>query len=325
MKMLAEDIKNLSFKKVYLLFGEEAYLRSQYKNRLTAALADPSDTMNVSRFHGKGIDAAEIIGLAETLPFFAERRLILVEDSGFFKNKCDELADYLPSMPDSTCLLFVETEVDKRSRMFKAVKSQGRIVEFQSPDERTLMRWILGILKKEGRQITEATLHLFLESTGTDMENISQELEKLLSYTAGRNVITSEDVEAICTVQTTNQIFDMIRAVAEKKQKTALNLYYDLLALKEPPMRILFLLARQFNQLLLVKSLMAKGYDKTAIASKAGIAPFVASRCMAQSKSFTQAQLKSAVEDCVDAEEAVKTGRMGDVMSVELLLVRYSQ
>lgn len=325
MKMLAEDIKNQTFKKVYLLFGEEAYLRSQYKNRLTAALADPDDTMNVSRFESKGISPSELVSLAETLPFFAERRLILVEDSGFFKNKCDELSDYLPAMPDSTCMIFVESEVDKRSRMFKAVKAAGRVTEFQTQDERTLMRWILGLLKKEGRQITEATLRLFLECTGTDMENIARELEKLLSYTLGRDVITSEDVETICTTQTTNQIFDMVRAVAEKKQKTALALYYDLLALKEPPMRILFLLARQFNQLLLVKSLMARGYDKSAIASKAGIAPFVAARCMAQAKSFTKEQLHAALTDCVDAEEAVKTGRMGDVMSVELLLVKYSQ
>ena len=92
MKMLAEDIKNGSFKSSYLLYGEEAYLRTQYKNRLKNALADPSDTMNFSRFEGKGINPAEIISLAETLPFFAERRLILIEDSGFLKNKCYELA-----------------------------------------------------------------------------------------------------------------------------------------------------------------------------------------------------------------------------------------
>lgn len=72
------------------------------------------------------------------------------------------------------------------------------------------------------------------------MENISMELAKLLSYTEGRDVITTEDVDAICTVQTTGQVFEMIRALSEKKQKRALDLYYDLLALKEPPMRILF-------------------------------------------------------------------------------------
>ena len=324
MKMLAEDIKNGNFKNVYLLYGEEAYLRNQYRTRLAHALADPEDTMNVSRFEGKGIDPAEIISLADTLPFFAERRLILIEDSGFFKNKCDELADYLPSLPDTTCLLFVETEVDKRNRLYKAVQKQGRAVEFQIQDERTLMRWILGILKKEGRKITESTLQHFLTCTGTDMENISMELEKLLCYTEGRDVITTEDVDAICTVQVTGQIFEMIRAIAEKKQKQALDLYYDLLALKEPPMRILFLIARQFNQLLLVKSLAVKGMDKNTIASRAQMAPFIAARCMSQARSFTMEQLTAAVQDCVDAEEAVKTGQMTDVLSVELLIIKYS-
>ena len=324
MKMLAEDIKNGSFKSSYLLYGEEAYLRTQYKNRLKNALADPSDTMNFSRFDGKGIDPAEIISLAETLPFFAERRLILIEDSGFFKNKCDELADYLPNMPDTTCLLFVETEVDKRNRLYKAVQKYGRVTEFQLQDERTLMKWILGTLKKENKKITESTLQLFLERTGSDMENIHMELEKLLSYTIGREVITSEDVEEICTMQTTGQSFEMIRAIAEKKQRLALDLYYDLLALKEPPMRILFLIARQFNQLLLVKSLTAKGMDRASVASKAQVAPFIAGRLMTQAKSFTMQQLRNAVQDCVDAEEAVKTGRMTDVLSVEILIVKYS-
>ncbi len=324
MKMLAEDIKNGSFKSSYLLYGEEAYLRTQYKNRLKNALADPSDTMNFSRFEGKGINPAEIISLAETLPFFAERRLILIEDSGFFKNKCDELADYLPNMPDTTCLLFVETEVDKRNRLYKAVQKYGRVTEFQLQDERTLMKWILGTLKKENKKITESTLQLFLERTGSDMENIHMELEKLLSYTIGREVITSEDVEEICTMQTTGQIFEMIRAIAEKKQRLALDLYYDLLALKEPPMRILFLIARQFNQLLLVKSLTAKGMDRASVASKAQVAPFIAGRLMTQARSFTMQQLRNAVQDCVDAEEAVKTGRMTDVLSVEILIVKYS-
>ena len=312
MKMLAEDIKNGNFKTAYLLCGEEAYLRNQYKNRLAQALCDPSDTMNFSRFEGKNIVPAEIISLADTLPFFADRRLILIEDSGFFKNKCDELADYLPKMPDTTCILFVETEVDKRNRLYKAVQKQGRITEFQTQDERTLMKWILGTLKKENRKITEATLQLFLEHTGTDMENIAMELEKLLSYTEGRDVITSQDVNEICTVQTTGQIFEMIRALAEKNQK-------------EPPMRILFLIARRFHQLLLVKSLAAKGYDRAAIASRAKIAPFVAGRCMAQAKSFTTEQLKTAVQDCVQAEEDVKTGKIADTLSVELLILKYSK
>lgn len=324
MKMLAEDIRNQKFHSVYLLYGEEVYLRNQYRDRLREALADPEDTMNVSRFEGKNINPREIIDLAETLPFFADRRLILIEDSGFFKNKCDELADYLPELPDSTCILFIETEVDKRSRMYKALTKKGRAVEFQTQDTRTLMKWILGMLKKEGKQISERAMNMFLACTGTDMENIYQELQKLLSYTEGRETITEQDIEAICTVQTTGQIFEMVRALAEKDQQRVLSLYYDLLALREPPMRILFLIARQFQQLLLVKSLANRGMDKNRVAKEAGLQPFIAGRLLGQARAFTQQQLQTALQDCVQAEEDVKTGKIADVLSVELLLMRYS-
>ena len=316
MKMLAEDIKNQAFKTSYLLYGEEAYLRSQYRDRLKNALVDPQDTMNLSHFEGKSIRPEEIIDLAETLPF--------VENSEFFKTKCDKLADYLPAMPDTTCLIFVEAAADKRNRLFKAVKDRGRVTEFQTQDEATLTKWILSILKREDKQISRSALNLFLEKTGTDMEHISRELEKLLSYTYGRDAITPQDVEEICTVLTTNRIFDMIRAIAEKNQKHALELYYDLLTLKESPRGILSLLARQFQQLLLIKSLLVKGYDQPAIASKTGLAPFIVRRLMGQARNFTNKQLKDALADCAKAVEDVTTGRMNDVLSVELLLIKYS-
>ena len=155
-----------------------------------------------------------------------------------------------------------ETEVDKRGKVYKAIKNTGRVVEFKRQDERTLARWVLGILKKEGKNITEETMHAFLGRTGSDMENIERELEKLLCYTLGREVITTKDVEEICTEQTENRIFEMIQAITEKNQKKALNLYADLLEMKEPPMRILFLIARQFNQLLQLKSLSAQGMKR---------------------------------------------------------------
>lgn len=328
MKMLAEDIKNGVFKSAYLLYGEEAYLRLQYRDRLKNALADPADTMNVSCFQGKGIRPEEIIDLAETLPFFADRRVILVEDSDFFKNKCDLLADYLPSMPDTACLIFVEAgtdRVNKSNRLYKAVKAKGRVVEFGAQSEATLTKWILGILKREKKQISRPALDLFLKRSGLDMAHISAELEKLICYTYGREEITLQDIQEICTIQIEDRIFDMVRAIAEKKQTLALNLYYDLLSLKKSPRAILSLIGRQFQKLLLVKSLMAKGYDQASIASKAQLHPFVAKLYMQQSRRFSQEQLEAALRDCVNSEEAVNTGHMEERLSVELLIMTCSQ
>lgn len=324
MKSIQEDIKTGNFKQSYLLFGEEAYLKHQYKEKLLNALNPDGDTMNFSRYEGKGVDVKQLIDLCETMPFFAERRIILLENTGFFKNKCEELADYMKSLPDYLVLVFSESEVDKRSRMYKAVKSGGRVTEFAKQDEKTLMRWAAGILGKEGRKITQRDMELFLTKTGTDMGNIRMELEKLITYTEGQDIVTAEDIEAVCVTQTTNKIFDMVRAVTEKNQKKALELYYDLLTLKEPPMRILFLLAKQFRQLLLTKKMSGEGASQNEIATRLGVPSFVVRNISACARSYTVEELEQAVEDFVDAEEAVKTGRLGDVLSVELLIVKYS-
>ena len=325
MKSLNEDLKTGQFKQIYLLYGEEAYLKKLYKNRFVKAMVPEGDTMNYRYFEGKNTNPKEIIDLAETLPFFAERRLIVLENTGFLKNATPELAEYLKNMPETTYMIFVESELDKRGKLYKAIKEKGHIVELKRQDEKTLIRWILGMAKKEKLQMSEAAVRYLLAKTGNDMENLGQELEKLFCYCMNHTEITAADIDEICTTQIGNHIFDMVDAVAAKEQKNALDYYYDLLTLKEPPMRILFLIARQFNQLLLVKSLAAKGYDKAAIASRAKIAPFVAGRCMTQARSFTTDQLKTAVQDCVQAEEDVKTGKIADTLSVELLILKYSK
>ena len=324
MKSLNEDIKLGQFKQIYLLYGEEAYLKKQYKDKLTKAILPDGDTVNYAYYEGKGINPAELIDLAETMPFFAERRLIVIENSGFFKSATPELADYMKNMPDTVCFLFVENEVDKRGKMYKAAKDKGRIVEMGRQDEKTLLYWIAGNVKREGRQIKESTARYLVSKTGTDMENLEKEMEKLFSYTLGRNEITVQDIDDICTTQITNKIFEMVEAVAVKQQKKALNYYYDLLALKEPPMRILYLLARQFKLLLEVKDLCGKGYEKSQIAKTVGLHPFVAGKYIQQCRIFSREELRSIMEEAVNTEEMVKTGRLNDVMSVELFIVKYS-
>lgn len=323
MQRLNEDIKTGQLKNLHLLYGEEAYLRRQYRDRLKSAIIG-DDTMNYHYFEGKDVSVGEVIDLAETMPFFADKRLIVLENSGLFKSSGEQLAEYLTNQAESTTFLLVEPEVDKRSKLFKTVQSKGTITEFAEQDETTLKRWVMGMMKKEGKQISSAALEYFLEKTGTDMENIRKEAEKLFCYCMDKEVITAEDIEEICTKQLSSHIFDMVSAIADKKQKQALELYYELLALKEPPMRILFLIARQFNLLMQVRELKEKGFQNKAIGEKVGLPGFIAGKYVAQCSRFTKEELRQAVEACVEAEEAIKTGRMNDNMSVELLIIKYS-
>lgn len=192
------------------------------------------------------------------------------------------------------------------------------------PDS-VLIRWVEGLVKAEGRTITRPAVQHLLDKTGVQMSNIRTEVEKLICYTLDKPEITEADIDEICTTQIQNKIFDMITAISMKRQKEALDLYYDLLMLREPPMRILYLITRQFNMMLQVKELVLQRYDQAAIAKQLGIAGFLVNKYVNQSKHFAAEQIREALEYFTESETAVKTGRLDDKMAVELIIVKYSK
>ena len=326
MKNLNADLKSGQFKQVYLLYGEEGYLKKQYKDRFIKAMLPDGDTMNYAYYEGKNTDVKEVIDLAETLPFFAERRLIVFENTGFFKTAAGaDLADYVKEMPETTYFVFVENEVDKRNKLYKAVNSKGYVVELSTQDEGTLKRWVFNLARRENKEMSEAVITYFIGKVGTDMEKIQRELEKVICYAIDRNTLTKEDVDAVCVTQLSNHIFEMVDAVAAGNQKRALDLYYELLALKEPAMRILYMLARQYRILFHVKALANQGYGRKEIASKAGIHPFVAGKNIEQSKRFKMKELRGVMEEAAQLEQDVKTGLLTDTLAVELFIVKQSE
>lgn len=324
MKSLNEDLKTGKFRQIYLLYGSESYLKRQYKERFIKAMISEGDTMNYTYCEGKNTDVSEVIDLAETMPFFAERRLIVLEDTGFFKSAGADLADYISHMPDTTHLIFIEEEVDKRSKLYKAARARGHIVELSGQDEATLRKWVTGLLRKEGKQMEASEAAYFLNKVGTDMQNITGELEKLICYCIDRTQIGREDIDAVCVTQITSHIFEMINAVADKNQKKALDLYYELLALKEPPMRILYLLIREYRTLFHVRALLNQGYGRKEIPLKTGLHPFAAGRYADQAKKFQSGELRAVMEEGAEIEQRVKTGLLTDSLAVELFLVKHS-
>lgn len=322
MQIIKEHIKQNQFKQCYLLYGTEEYLKKLYKDKLKKGIIGDEDTMNFTYFEGKSIEVSRVIEVAETLPFFSERRLILIQNSGLFKSQND-LADYIKQLPDYCYFLFVESEVDKRNRLYKTVKDVGVIAEMNGLDEKNLQMWIVQLLNRSNKKITKDTLTYFVNKSGTDMEGMVQEIEKLVCYAMDKDVITKEDIDAVCITQVSNQIFMMIDAIAMRKQQQALDYYNDLLTLREKPMSILFLITRHFNILLQIKELT--GQNRNDVAKKVGVPPFAVQKYMTQAKNFTKNVLIAHLKDCAEIEAQVKTGLMGDQMAVELLIVKFSQ
>ena len=325
MKSIDEDIKNGQFKKLYLLYGDEDYLKKQYRDKLVHALVAEGDTMNFAKYDGQNVSVGELIDLAETLPFFAERRVILVTDSGFFKSSEEQLALYFSEIQDTTCMIFVESEVDKRSKTYKAAVKAGSAVDFSMPDERMLTSWMMARVKQAGKTMTQEAWTEFFDRTNDSMDHMNLEMEKLLSYVYDKDSISLADVEAICTKQMHSKVFDMISFIASKNLPKVLELYHDMLAAKEPPIRILALIIRQFDQMYLMKDMASQGMNVSTIASKLGSRDFIVRKNLGLARNFTMEQIRALLEDAADLDERAKTGRINDRMAVELLMVQYSK
>lgn len=322
MKVIKEHIKSKNFKQFYLLYGTENYLVKLYRDKLKHAILG-DDTMNYSYFEGKDINLNEINDISQTLPFFNDKRLIILENSGMFKTSND-LSDILKASPESTIFIFVEAEIDRRNKAYRFIKDNGVISEMKVLDDKNLKLFIVSLLDSVGKKITVNTADYLLEMTGSDMDNLSNEVDKLISYSLDRDTITKDDIDAVVTTQITGKIFQMMDAIGLKRQNKALSLYYDLLSVRERPSHILYLITRHFNILLQVKDLLDNGFSKSAITEKVGVPPFTTGKYMNQSRNYSKRQLIDALSLSVDTEEQIKTGRIQDKVGVELLIISFS-
>lgn len=325
MRRIDNDIESGQFKNLYLLYGEEAYLKKQYKDKLINALVTPGDNMNFSRYEGNGINVGQVIDQAETMPFFAEHRVILIEDSGFAKKTPEDLSNYLSAIAPATVFIFVESEADKRTKLFKTAKENSGDIEINMPDEATLAKWIGGKIKASGKQMKREAWSEFFNRTNESMDNMECEIEKLISYMGDRDQIEIDDVRAICIAQVETKIFDMINSIAAKDTRKTLDLYHDMLSAKEPPMRILFMIVRQFRQMKLIKELGAHGENSSSISRKIGVPDFAVKRSMQLARNFTDNEIRMLLEDAASFEQKVKTGQLDETMAVELIMMKYSK
>ncbi len=321
MKLLEADIKKGIYRNIYVLWGVQNYQRNRYVKALTGIFAAAGDTMNVTHFSGRKIDIKEVLALADTMPFLAEKRVIVLEDTDLFSKACEELADYIPNIPESTVMIFSEEKIDMRLKQSKAVKSTGCIAEFGNLSEESLRDWIIKRLGKEHRPITGDALDLFMERCGNDMWEISNDLEKIISYTFGKDGIRTSDIEATIPAPPEDAIFAMIDAILAGQTQKALVYYTDLLALRSDPMGILSLLREQLRLLLHVKELDGEHMSTAEMAKLLTMREPRVRMALPAAKKSSKISLTQKVTMCADTDERIKSGLIDPQIGVETLIL----
>lgn len=320
-EQLKMQLRTGSLKNIVLLYGEERYLRKQYCDMIFERFGGEKDGMNSHFYDGKNIIVGQIIDQAETMPLFADKRVMVLRDTGLFKSGGEQLAEYLENPCETAVFIFCESEVDERSKLYKAVAQHGTVAQIDYQTRESLQGVIGSFLKREGKMISVGTANRILDKTGTDMAMLRSELEKLVTYCLDKDVITDEDVDTICSENIEDRIFDMLDAIADKNADKTMELYYDLLALKVPPIKLLSLLEKQYNQLLQIRLLRDDGEQKDIIAQKMAIRSYFIGKYMSQASRYSATELKKMLQHCVQTDEDIKMGRISDVLGVETLLI----
>ena len=282
------------------------------------------DAMNYAAFTDGKVDINTLQQLAFTYPFFSEKRVLLLDGTGILKTGKDEVVNIMEKMPETTCIVICEPEVDKRSKVFKWIKKNGYVAEFlkKNQTEKVLLRWIATLLGKEKKQIRENNALYFLQKTGDDMFQIKNETDKLIAYVGEREEITKADIDAIASGEVQDKIFELVDAIANGNKTAALQYYNDLILLKEPPMHILFLIVRQYRILHIIANMRGLRKTDDAIAKTAGIPRFVIRKNEKQLRRYGEKTLEKCMEECIQIEEEIKTGRIGDQIGVETLICK---
>lgn len=318
----------------YLFEGEEEFIKRAALDAVTkAVVARDFHEMNDARLTDP--DADELIAAAETLPFMADRRLIVVRECAMLlpgrAKKYDEeksvkrLTEYLDRLPDTTVIIFyVRGKADGRKKLYAALKKKATLVSFEAPDDRELTQWITQRFARSGKRIDPASCQALWFSAGRDLTLLSNEIDKLIAYAGERIVITKSDIEDVAVKTTEYKVFDLAGALLGGEGMRAMTMLNALLREGENRLMLLSLLSRQIRQLSYLKLLNMQHTPRDTAASIIGVPPFALQRTLALANRFTAEQLSDMEKWCVDADFGVKSGALPEDGSLESVMLRIS-
>ena len=309
----------------YVFHGDDTLTQKKTLQGLLAKLGDPGMVdLNTTRLSGM-LSLADLQQACTAMPFLAKVRVVLVED--LFTSKPDRhflkhLVNFLPDLPTTTRLFFLESETLKQTHPVVKVASEldhGYVKMFARPEGVGVERWIRQrVLERNGRISAEAT-HVLATNIGNDLQILSNEIEKLVLY-AGAEEITSDDVRKLSPYLAEANIFALVDAIGHRNGKKAAQLLQMKLQEGTDPFYLFAMFVRQFRLLIQVKELAEKGQRPAAIASALRMHSFVAGKIAQQARGFSMPQLEQIYQHLLDIDMGVKTGRNDMTTALNLLV-----
>ncbi|MBN1583874.1 MAG: DNA polymerase III subunit delta [Anaerolineae bacterium] len=323
----------------YVFQGQDTFSCAEELMALKAKMGDPAlADLNTTVLDGRSIDMAELVHHCDTIPFLADRRLVIVKDllgrlGQRSKNATDKtllgaLVAYLPFLPSTTRLVFWEEhELGKTHPVLAlaAKEKSGYVKTFRLPEAGSLSRWIKKRVQEAGGEITPGAVGALNTFVGNDLYQLSHEVAKLVAYVDGERAISEQDVALLTPRAREANIFDMVDALGRRDGQTASRIYHQLLDAGDHPLALLGMIARQFRLMIQIKELAPKMGTAEAIARKLRQNPYPVKKILRQSGNYTMVQLRTIYHKLLDTDVEIKTGQTDAMLALDLLIAGLSR
>lgn len=329
---------------IYLFYGEETYLLETRVKKIKKEYQQL--ILGINFIQIDDTNAEELIADLETPAFGFDKKLIIAKNTGIFKKekkttksdskkkKVDDtklplnekIAKYiqenLEELKNTVDLVFVEQEVDKNA-LYQTIEKVGEVKEFALLKLPDLIANIKKIAVAYKVNIDDATAKYLVECCGTSMQDLINELRKLIEYKGENSNITKQDIDLLCTKQIQAVIFDLTDNLGKKETSKALEVYNGLISNKEPIQKILITLYNHFKKLYIIK--IAEKYNED-VATAMNLKPnqlFLVSKYKTQARYFETQELREVIEALIDLDANYKIGLISLEIGLEAILCRY--
>lgn len=333
-KAAAKDIKQGKISPLYVLYGSETFRMNEFAAMLEANLIPKEDRdFAVIPFDLSETPVQAVVEEAETVPFMAERKLLLVQDYNVFmagkdngkvEHRLEVLSEYMSAPADFSVIVFMvhNDKLDERKKIVKAAKTAGTVLAFNPLGAEELLRWVEKGFRDRGCTVAPGTPEALVASAGTGLQTLTAEIDKLSLFAGSGGTVTPAAVDSLVHRGTEQNVFNLVEDIANLRLDKALNTLYELLKQREEPIKIAALIARQFRIILQVKELSAQSYAQGQIASQLGLHPYAVKLAGEQSRRFETGRLREILSALADLDYRMKTGAVDKVLGLEMFMLR---
>jgi len=324
---LYAELRAKNYRPFYIFAGEETYLMEEAWRQLEKGIG--VDSLNRETFFGGDVSVDDIIIALQTMPFLAEKRLLLVKDAQKIKAKeAEKLAEYLKMPVTSSCLVLLwqdKLRKDAKSGLFSAVGKTGAVVEFRALYDRELPSWVVQKVAGLGKRISSDAAQYLVQESGSNLLDLYNEIEKLDLFTGAAKEITVKDVEVMSGHTRQANLNQLAEAIEGKKIDEMLAIVEGLLEEGEIPLKILATIYRSVRRLLAAKSLgEERGLSSQEIKQELHLHPYFDRNFLMNVSRYTMAELQKDLELILQADLELKTSVRPEQFIFEELLLGLS-